>query len=362
MGNIVDYVREFGDKSMKEHPFNEADALVLSQFVYLKWEHIIPKLSDNKDAITIKKMNKVMHDKNLEGEVFMDDRYEQDNKALFEAMLASRRFGHLSCDYLYEDIDKDEETQFFAITAFIPDVLPVVVFRGTDETLLGWKEDFNMAYRAPVPGQSHASTYIKQVALRLPGGFMTAGHSKGGNLAVYSVLTAPKSLKDRVVCMYNFDGPGFNREIMEKYDYDSISDRMFKVVPESSIVGVILERDDRYKTVTSTARGGAQHNLYTWNIYDGRLDYVENVSTASRVFRDSITVWMDQTDPDKREVVFGTVYDILEASDASTTIELKRELKRNRKTSLNMLKAALNVPDDTWDRFKSVMKEFKLQF
>ena len=88
---------------------------------------------------------------------------------------------------------------------------------------------------------------------------------------------------------------------------------------------------------------------------------MENVSTASRVFRDSITVWMDQTDPDKREVVFGTVYDILEASDASTTIELKRELKRNRKTSLNMLKAALNVPDDTWDRFKSVMKEFKLQ-
>jgi len=361
MGNIVDYVKEYGSKSMKEHPFNEADALVLSQFIYIKWEHIIPGLSDGAEAMSITEMEEKMKAAGLEAEVFMDERYEADNRALFTAMRDSERFGKLSCNYLYCDTDVDAETQFFAFTAFLPGVLPVVVFRGTDETLLGWKEDFNMAYRAPVPGQSHASTYIKQVALRLKGGFMTAGHSKGGNLAVYSVLTAPAGLKDRVMKIYNFDGPGFNREIMEKYDYPSIQDRIFKVVPESSIVGVILERDDRYKTVTSVARGGAQHNLYTWNIYDGRLDYIENVSTASRVFRDSITGWMDETDPDKREVVFGTVYDILAASDASTTIELKKELKRNRKTSINMLKAALNVPEETWENFKSVMKDFKIQ-
>lgn len=357
MGNIIDYVREYGDKSMKEHPFNEEDALVLSQFIYLKWEHIVPRLTDNAKAVSIERMNEVMISSHLESEVFMDERYEADNRALFEAMLKSRRFGKIDVNYLYDETDKETETQFFAFTVFVPDSLPVIVFRGTDETLLGWKEDFNMAYRAPVPGQTHASTYIKQVALRLPGRFMTAGHSKGGNLAVYSVLTASADLKDRVVCMYNFDGPGFNREIMEEYDYPSVSDKIFKIVPESSIVGVILERDDNYKTVASTARGSFQHNPYTWLVYDGRFDYIENVSTASRVFRDSITTWMDQTDPDKREVVFGTVYDILKASEAETTIELTK----SRKAPRNMLRAALNVPDETWERFKSVMKDFKIQ-
>ena len=145
---------------------------------------------------------------------------------------------------------------------------------------------------------------------------------------------------------------------MEKYDYSSISSRIFKVVPESSIVGVILERDDNYKTVTSEARGGAQHNPYTWLVYEGRFDYIDNVSTASRVFRDSITGWMDQTDPDKREVVFGTAYEILASSNAETTIELT---KRTGRSSRNMLKAVLNVPDETWEKFKESMKEFKIQ-
>ncbi len=342
---------------MMEHPFNEEDALVLSQFIYLKWEHIVPGLTDNAEAMSIGQMNEKMAALGLEREVFMDERHEADNRALNEQMLKSVRFGNLKCNYLYDRTDKDSETQFFAFTVFLPDTIPVVVFRGTDETLLGWKEDFNMAYRAPVPGQTHASTYIRQVALRLKGPFMTAGHSKGGNLAIYSILTAPADIKERAVCMYNFDGPGFNREIMEENDYSSIASKIFKVVPESSIVGVILERDDNYKTVASSARGSFQHNPYTWLIYDGRFDYLDNVSTASRVFRDSITTWMDQTDPDKREVVFATVYDILEASEAETTIELTSSLKGPR----NMLRAALNVPDETWDRFKSVMKDFKIQ-
>lgn len=357
MGNIIDYVREYGDKSMKERAFNEVDALVLSQFIYLKWEHIIPGLSDGKSSMSISSMNKKMIESHLESEVFMDGRYEADNRALLEAMLASRRFGKLKCNYLYSDIDKDAETQFFAFTVFIPDVLPVVVFRGTDETLLGWKEDFNMAYRAPVPGQSHAATYIKQVALRLPGGFITAGHSKGGNLAVYSAMTAPAALRDRVMHIYNFDGPGFNREIMDRYEYPLIADRICKIIPESSIVGMILERDKHYKTVVSTARGGAQHNPYTWVIYDGRFDLIEDVSTASRVFGESITNWMDETDPDKREVIFGTVYDILASSDAETTIELRESKKAPR----NMLKAMIDMPDETKEKFKAVLKEFKIQ-
>ncbi len=357
MGNIIDYVRQYSDISLKERPFNEVDALVLSQFIYLKWEHIIPRLRDNCENMSISMMCSVMKERGLEGEVFMDERYEQDNRALLDAMVTGVRFGSLSCNYLYDDIDKEAETQFFAFTAFLPDTMPIVVFRGTDETLLGWKEDFNMAYRAPVTGQSHAATYIKQVALRLPGGFMTAGHSKGGNLATYSVLTAPGPLRDRVLKIYNFDGPGFNREIMEKYDYPLIADRLYKVVPESSIVGVILERDDRYKTVTSSARGGAQHNPYTWLIYDGRFDYTDNVSTASRVLRDSITVWMDEADPDERELIFGTIYDILASSEAETTIELKG----SKKASKNMLKALRKLPEETREKIKEVMKDFKLQ-
>ena len=357
MGNIVDYVKDHGNQTMTERAFNELDALVLSEFVYMKWEHIIPRLEEGRDSLSLKQMKNLMESEELYGEVFMDERYADDHRALFDAMLLSRRFGSMKCNYLVEDKSKDIETQFFAITVFLKGALPVMVFRGTDETMLGWKEDFNMAYKSPVPGQRLASLYIKQVALRLSGGFVTTGHSKGGNLAVYSVLTAPDGLADRVMRIYDFDGPGFKNATRLKHDYDRIKDKVCKIVPESSIVGVILEHPGTYRAVTSTAKGAFQHNPYSWVINDGDFEYVDDVKPASRLFRDAITTWMDELSPIELETVFGTIYDIIATTGAETTIELRKD----KKAPVNMLKALIDLPEDTKERMKALFKELKNQ-
>ncbi len=341
---------------MTERPFNEVDALVLSQFIYLKWEHIIPGIDESEDAMSLRQMDDCMRKKMLSGEVFMDERYEADNRALYQAMLCSRRFGDLRCNYLAADKSEATETQFFAMTVFLDGALPVVVFRGTDETMLGWKEDANMAYRSPVPGQTHASTYLKQVSLRLDGGFVTAGHSKGGILAVYSVLTAPDDIRDRVMRIYDYDGPGFKRRTRQRYGYEHIGDKICKIVPESSIIGMILEYSGAYRAVASTAKGAYQHNPYTWEITDGAFAYVDDVKPASRLFRDAITGWMDELSSEELEAVFKTMYDIISTTGAETTIELRKD----KKAPVNMFKALIDMPEDTKEKVRAVLKEIKI--
>ena len=356
MGNIIDYVKEYGDRTFAERPFDEVDALVLSQFVYMKWEHVIPGLEAAAEPLSLVQMEGMILSEDLMDKVFMDERYAKDNKALFKAMVQSRRFGDMKCNYLVEDKNEEIVTQFFAITVFPVGALPVVVFRGTDESMLGWKEDFNMAYRSPVPGQTLASLYLKQVALRIDGDFVTAGHSKGGNLAAYSVMTAPKALQDRIVRIYDYDGPGFKNETKSRHGYEKIEDKIFKVVPESSIVGVILEHAGGYKATDSTAKGAMQHNPYTWVISDGAFAYLTDVRHSSGLFRDAITTWMSELGDDERELVFGTIYNILATTGAETTIELKKD----RMAPVNMLKAIIDLPEDTKERAKEILHEFKI--
>ncbi len=265
MKNIIDYIREYKDITFKEHPFNEVDALVLSQFSYLKWEHVIPHLQDCEEGITLLEMSEKM----MDAEVFVYERFLENNRALWAALLESRRFNTMKCNYLSVDLDRNLETQFMAFVAFPEDSLPVIVYRGTDETLLGWKEDYNMALNMPIVGQNLASLYLKQVALRLDGQFNIAGHSKGGNLAAYSAMDCSDELRERINLVYDFDGPHFRPELLEKLAYEAIKPKLCKYIPQSSVIGILLETDHCYTVIKSDAYSGIQqHDPFMW-VVDG---------------------------------------------------------------------------------------------
>lgn len=160
----------------------------------------------------------------------------------YHAVASNPRFSDIEMGAFLEQFDGEEQTQFAAVTYLLPSGALVVAYRGTDDSLVGWKEDFNMAFQYPVPAQATAADYLARVAaLWKDVPIVLTGHSKGGNLAVYAAMNASDEVKDRVERIYSLDGPGFPESVVNSFEYASVSDRIVKIVPDSSVVGMVLE-------------------------------------------------------------------------------------------------------------------------
>ena len=277
MGNIIDYART-ETRSFEALPFREADALVLAQLSYdevpecvLLLDDLVAKYGTLQarakqfdirrpiaslrmlrkppfDGVTIARADdELNHDKpvadhDVENVGLVDPQVTHD---FYHAVAANPRFSDVEMSAYCEQFDGGAQTQFAAVTFRLPSGTLVVTFRGTDDSLVGWKEDFNMAFQYPVPAQVSAAEYLKKVASLWDGPILLTGHSKGGNLAVYAAMNAEDEIKDRVECIYSLDGPGFPEEVVKSFEYASVSDRIVKIVPDSSVVAMVLENPDR---------------------------------------------------------------------------------------------------------------------
>lgn len=181
-------------------------------------------------------------------------------------MAASPRFRDLLIYDHAAAFDEARDLQFAATTYVCPGHFAYVGFRGTDTTLTGWREDFNMAYRAPVEAQVLAARYLAAVAAdsRLPETLLVGGHSKGGNLAEYAALTAAPEVQQRIARLYNHDGPGFKAGLFTAADYEPLVGRMTKQVPADSMVGILMESFMPVEVVQATGRGFEQHSVFRW--------------------------------------------------------------------------------------------------
>ncbi len=349
---ITDYVERIGEYSFDEQPFNEVDALVLAQFAYFKWENVIPTLIDNAESLTLLQMR----DKMIDAEVFVDERWAADNIRIWNAMVSSKRYSDMKCNYFAEETNVSLETQFCAFTAFPNATDPIVCFRGTDETIVGWKEDFNMAFAKPVPGQRMAALYLKQIALRISGDFMVCGHSKGGNLGVYAAVTAEDALRERIQAVYSFDGPGFRAEILSESNYALMEKKIHKFIPQSSIVGMLLENHENYTVVKSTTVGGAlQHNPYTWVVCGNEFAKRGGVMPSTKYMNVYLNQWVSALSQDQLRVFVDTLFDVINASGAETVTEMSEDMVHSVR---KMLKAAKNIDDETLNILKLIFKEF----
>lgn len=349
--SVIAYVKNYGDYTFAEKPLNNVDSLVLCQLSYLKFDGLVPSLKQRLRAVSLRR---VASDKAVCA-IFADKRYEEPNRALFDAVRKSKRYRELKMNYYVNLIDTVQETQFSAITFFLEDNLIFIAYRGTDETLIGWKEDFNMAFQSPVPGQRYAVEYLKEVASRFSGNFYVGGHSKGGNFAVYAAMFCGEGIQDRILKIYSMDGPGFPGELLKKEEYAAIMDRLIKILPHSSLVGMLFETFAGSRVVESKRFGLFQHDPYTWLTEGDDFVYVKGIYGGRQFANDTLNAWIRSLDRDKRRFLIDTLYRIISASKAKDLPELAADWK---KSTAGMLAEIREMDKESRRQFLVLIKRY----
>ncbi|MBR5762592.1 MAG: DUF2974 domain-containing protein [Lachnospiraceae bacterium] len=345
MGNIVDYIKEYGGDDFNKRRFCKEDALVLSQFAYLKFEGILDVMSREPVALEDIDSSKIRDS------LFSDYRYEKDNRALYEAMLSSVRFAGLKIAMYINRIEED--TQFAALTFLLPGHT-LIVFRGTDETIVGWQEDMGLALKKNIKGQDLSVKYLNDAAGSISGKFMVAGHSKGGNLAIFSAMFASPEIQKRIKKIYCFDSPGFRAKFLRKSGYDEIKERVVKVIPKSSFVGMLFDDGGDSIVVDAKSVGVIQHNPYMWTVKKGKLVKTKLSNGHKRLIA-TVNEWILSKDEEQLERFVFYLNKLLESSDADNTIDFSKELIRNSK---QVIRAAKGLDDDTKEFLSAFLRSY----
>lgn len=231
---------------------------------------------------------------------------------------ANPRFSGLRVGAFAERFDTDEQTQTAALTFLLPDGTLVLSFRGTDDSLVGWKEDFNMAFQYPVPAQRMAADYICTVAKLWPGDMILTGHSKGGNSAVYAAMNASAKIRKRIAAVYSLDGPGFPEHVVTSEPYLSTVSKVHKIVPDSSIIGMVLETPEPCVVVKADCEGLMQHFAFTWQVDGDAFVRVDDIAPSSHEFNSSFNRWMTGLSREEREHMVDALFQVIHASGATT--------------------------------------------
>ena len=349
MGTILDYLKEYGDYSLEEKPFSDVDSLVLCQFVYLKFDGLVPGPGEEHGAVTVQELAAHPDYDHLYG----DERYRKYNTALFQKIYKSRRFGTMKLWNYVNLIEPEQETQFSAVVFGLSEELSYVGFRGTDESIVGWKEDLNLAFSEPVPGQRLSVSYLEQAAQMIQSGLYVGGHSKGGNLAVYASMNCSAGVRERIDRIYDHDGPGFRPEVRQKSAYEEIAGRIYKTVPRSSCVGMLLYTEENYKVVESKTIGLAQHNPYTWLIRDDNFKIVEEIRAGRKFMDQALNEWILSLDQEQMHTFVDTLYRVVQASETDNLIDFTA----NWLKSIHKIGTALKEVDrDTADVIVQIMR------
>ncbi len=320
MPNCFDYLTWRGDVPFSVSPLNEVDGMLLARLSYAPFE-LVGKVKAEKTGRLCTAL--------LEVENLSEHLVTGGDEELIRAISESSRFSDLYMFEYVNIIDSENETQFSAVTFELARGLYYVAFRGTDDTLVGWKEDFNMSFKSPVPAQEKAVQYFERLGRRLRGKFILGGHSKGGNLAIYAAAFASVKLQKRIIAIQNYDGPGFENHVLETEGFKNIKNRVNAYIPQSSVVGLLLYHGTEYTVVSSTNNGLLQHDTYSWEVDKTRFVSLERITESSRFLDSALKEWMEEMSPYQRERLIDTLYEIIGATGAETLTELSENRIEN---------------------------------
>lgn len=335
MGGIEDYIKWRGDLTFEQSAFNEVDNLVLSQIAYVDFKNIIPA-AGSKEKITLRQAAHDFFDLNDEEELQKVTSFIREAPFFMRIAAESRRFGDIVLSDYADVTDDHEEKQFAAFCAELPDDTYYIAFRGTDDTIIGWKEDFNMGVMMPVPSQLEAVEYVNTVMRWKRGKLRLGGHSKGGNLAIYAAVFAKPSIQRKVVKVYNNDGPGFTKEMIESEAYRKMLPQIQTIVPQHSIVGMLLWREEEYLVVCSSQTGIMQHDAMSWQVEGKCFVTCPSLSANSKNFHEAITSWLEGLSAKEREKFVDTLFELITASGAKTLSDVNADILRSANATIKM--------------------------
>ena len=305
MSTIFDYLDYVAYDSIYDRPFKELDVLALTELTYLPFDRIVPQGDTTNIEVRLSDAVELV---DRTTDFIVTDQHLQ----LVDVLATSKRFKNVKLLNYVDEYDPDVQKQFAAMTYRLTMDVYLVVFRGTDDTLIGWKEDFHMTYMDHVPSQRRAASYLQHVMKEFPKGrFMVAGHSKGGNLAAYACSYLPDHLFERVDAIYCYDAPGLNKAIIETEGYQRIAHLVHRFVPQGSIVGMMLEVPEPATIVKSRAFGGfAQHDTFTWMVEKDGFVTLDQTSPDSQQTDETLKQWVRETSADERKKFFDTFFGI----------------------------------------------------
>ena len=327
MGTMFDYIDWRGDLSFSESDINEIDNLIFSQICYVDFKHIVPASPTARPVSLLsaaKRYMSVHKDKGDAAELGMIVPPEIIN--LMTRAARSARFGSVRLVGYVNRISDNEQKQFSALTFLVGEDTCFIAFRGTDDTIVGWKESLNMSFMSPIPAQTDATLYLETVAAAHPGRRLFAcGHSKGGNLAVWAAVKCSPEVNSRIAMVYNNDGPGFDSEFISSEGYARTRERIRTFVPQSSIVGMLLEHEERYEVVKSNYTGLLQHNCFSWEVLGAKFIHIDSVTEESKKIDATLKEWLAQMEPERRRHILDTLYEILSAHNIKTLTDLNSD-------------------------------------
>ena len=316
MADIFDYLLWRGDLSMEAVPPNPVDTLILSELSYIGFEGLVP--GDFLHPVPLRVA--------AEAFAMLPDREDRDrvkrDGELLAAAARTARFGELKLVFYRSELLPELQSQFAAVTWLLPGGGAVITYRGTDLSITGWKEDFNMSFQPQVPAQEKALWYLEAFARVHRGPIRLAGHSKGGNLAVYAAAKAQPELQERILSVHNHDGPGFHSQMLLDPGYRAILPLVRTFVPQSSVVGMLLEHEEPYTVVKSRQLSLLQHEPYSWEVLGGGFITMEEVDGNSRFLDRTIKQWLADTTMDERNAFVDAVYELLTLGEINDLREI----------------------------------------
>lgn len=311
MTNLIDYVKTNTNSILEQNQINEIDNMIFARLSYMPFKHIDMCAKETIQSIAMK-----MQDLEQAKYIWGDD------KPFLQELGKAKRYKDIVVTDYVEIVDNSAEKQFAAITISLPDIR-YISYRGTDSSLVGWKEDLNMGFMENVPSQIEAVNYLNDIAQKYKEDFILGGHSKGGNLAVYAAVFCKDEIKPKIKRIINADGPGLDKSVIQTPAYKKVLNKIETYIPQSSVVGRLLEHEEEYQVIKSNQKGFMQHDIFSWEIENDKLVRIERVTTNSEIFNGILRDWLKNTTPEERKEFIDMLYQIVTATKATEVSDFR---------------------------------------
>lgn len=331
--SIFDYISKYGDYSFLDKGFNEVDNVILSVLSYVDFDGIII----NKDKLSIKEA----------GETYFKIHYKKEKNItgvrnaidIFKRIYNKKRYSNLLLyNYVYIG---DDSQQFSALSIDIDDNTTYISFEGTDQLISGWEEDFKMSYMFPVEAQKQAVRYVNRYFTFSRKKIIIGGHSKGGNLAMVAGMCCNFIVRNKIINIYSNDGPGLRKRELESYKYNRIKHKFIHIIPNYSIVGLLLRHEDNNRVIYSNKKSIYAHSVISWEVNDNRFKDGD-LSDMSRILDNSMIMWLDKYNFEDREVFVKSLFDIFRECNIDNLIQIMN----NNKLIIDIIKKSNTLTND----------------
>lgn len=370
MANVMDYIKKYGDISFCDMPFGEADNVALCGMYYMPFDKVVSDSFDDEPVDYKTASDEIFELRGRKhtpvGLVLLKNISEQ-----MVLMSKYKRFQEMKVVAAVRVYEKAPAVQFEAATFLLPDGKIVVLFKGTDDTLTGWKEDFDILTKKGIPSNRLSIEYLEKTAKNFDGNIIVCGHSKGGFIAQYAALYSSKEVRDRIEVVYNDDGPGFwDYSYLESETYAEMLPKYRHFVPQSSFIGMMLAHDEDYEIIKSNqVLGPLQHDLNSWQFSGKKLVRAEELTDMGKmndgVLRDLVGGLDDES-----EKVLDTVLDkVLSGVNQNGLLDVKKNFvpalkggveawrSLDRDTQKKFLKIFSDTPEIVFKNGNRIRKE-----